>query len=95
MDDLISHKYVTYTCTCTSSSELLTNTGSNMLEARLCEVSQQGKGALPHLRHGILHALVEQGEQVALRYQRFNPPLQSLSQPREQVQRYDHELLIW
>ena len=46
-----------------------------MLEACLSEVPQEGEGALPHLGHGVLHALVEQGEQVALGNQGLNPPL--------------------
>ena len=43
-----------------------------MLEACLGEVAQQGKGTLPDLWHGVLHALEEEAEDVGTANQSLN-----------------------
>ena len=49
-----------------------------MLEAGFGEVSQKSKGALSHLRHWVLHTLVEEGQDVGANYQSFNIAAQPL-----------------
>ena len=50
-----------------------------MLEAGLGQVSQQSKGTLADLGHGVLHALVEEGEDVGVNHQSLNVAAQPLS----------------
>ena len=56
----------------------LTNYRLDVLEAGLGEVPQQSEGALPNLRHGVLHALVEQSQNVGANDQSLNVAAQSL-----------------
>ena len=72
----------------------LAYTRLDVLEACLCEVPQESEGALAHLRHGVLHALEEEAEDVGLRHQLLDVALQPFRQPRQQVQGHDHELLV-
>ena len=55
-----------------TDQETLTNTRLDMLEAGLGEVPEEGKGALPHLRHLVLHALVEEAQDVGADHKRLN-----------------------
>lgn len=65
-----------------------------MLEAGFGEVSQQGEGALSHLRRRILHTLVQQLHHVRADYQVLYVVVESLRQSGEQVQRHYHEVLV-
>lgn len=65
-----------------------------MLETGLGQVSEQSEGTLSHLRHGVLHALIEQVHDVGVDNQLLDVAVQTFRKSRQQVQRNDHEVLV-
>ena len=65
-----------------------------MLEARFCQVTKKSKWTLSHLRHRVLHALVQKLHDIWVYDKFLYVTIQTFCQAWQQIQGYYHEILV-